>query len=89
MSDVNQYEVQISSDGRTIWVHAYSDGSTVGRFGPNGIDIHNSVTDMMNGKGQCLKCTHGKTGPAEWEIFRNHAKDHWNLELSKNLIKFS
>ena len=46
------YGIQASLLRDAVWVHA-SDGSTVGRFGRMGIDIHTSVTEQMNGAGHC------------------------------------
>ena len=47
-----EYEIQLSANRSAVWVHA-SDGSTVGRFGRMGIDLHNTVTDMMAGAPEC------------------------------------
>ena len=45
--------VQVSPDGRTVWVHA-PDGSTVGRFSTVfGMDVHTSVTAQFV---QCFRC---------------------------------
>ena len=61
-------EYQIESSGTTGWVNG-SDGSCIGRFGVMGVDIHRSFEDQQNGLGECLLCTHGVTGPGEWDIF--------------------
>jgi hypothetical protein len=55
-------QFDIRSDGRTVWVDAAT-GYTVARFGPMGVDVH---TPDSTG---CLDCTHGPTGPAEWDRF--------------------
>lgn len=60
--------MQIQSDGRTVWVNA-GDGSCIGRFGPNGIDIHRTVTDQLETDKQCLHCTNGPTKPMDWNVF--------------------
>jgi hypothetical protein len=49
--------IQVSGCGNTVWVHS-EDGSTVGRFSKVfGMDVHNTVSDHMLGKPQCLHCT--------------------------------
>lgn len=80
------FAAEISSDNKVIWVHAYSDGSTVGRIGHRGVDIHNSLTDMANGMGQCKHCTHGILKPDEWMFFREYALKNWFLYLEPDLL---
>lgn len=58
----------ITTDGKTVWVNS-EDGSSIGRFGALGVDIHRSATEQLDGKGECLLCTHGRTGPDEWKMF--------------------
>lgn len=59
----------VESDGITVWVNA-STGDCIGRFGRNGIDIHRTVQDQMDGKDQCLFCTHAPVTRDEWELFK-------------------
>lgn len=80
------FAAEISRDHKTLWVHSYSDGSTVGRISHRGVDIHNSVTDMAMGMGQCKHCTHGKLKPSEWEYFRKYALENWFLYLGPGLL---
>jgi hypothetical protein len=75
-----EYEVQVSALRDTIWIHS-SDGSTVGRFGRMGIDLHNTVTEMMQGAPQCRLCTHGKPNRADWDLFRVKALEWWNVSI--------
>ena len=58
----------IDTDGRTVWVTG-SDGSCIGRFGRMGVDVHRPFEQQLDGKGECLTCTHGPTGDAEWQLF--------------------
>lgn len=81
-----RYVIQTTENKRALWVHDSTDGSTVGRFGRMGVDIHNSVTDQMNGKPECLFCTHGKAGVEDWELFRKKAKELWDLNIPVDAI---
>ncbi len=58
----------IETDGRTVWVTG-SDGSCIGRFGRLGVDVHRPFEQQLDGEGECLTCTHGPTGDAEWRLF--------------------
>jgi hypothetical protein len=75
-----EYELQLSDNLDAVWVHA-SDGSTVGRFGRMGIDLHNTVTDQMAGMPECRLCTHGKPTAADWQLFREKAFEWWGVEV--------
>jgi hypothetical protein len=57
MPIMTTYELQLSDTRNAVWIHA-SDGSTVGRFGRMGIDLHNTVTEQMAGMPECRLCTH-------------------------------
>ncbi|CAD0264190.1 conserved hypothetical protein [Pseudomonas veronii] len=75
-----EYEIQLSEQRDTIWIHA-SDGSTVGRFGRMGIDLHNTVSEQMQGMPQCRLCTHGKPSSRDWAIFREKALEWWGVSV--------
>jgi len=72
---------RVQSDGSTVWVHDASDGSCTGRFGRLGIDIHRPAS-QHTALGQCLLCTHGPTGPAEWLRFVEAMKDIYGVTVS-------
>lgn len=74
------YEIQYSENRDAVWIHS-SDGSTVGRFGKLGIDLHNTVTEQLAGAPECRLCTHGKPTKAEWNIFISRAKEWWNVDV--------
>ncbi|MBQ68890.1 hypothetical protein CL689_02390 [Candidatus Saccharibacteria bacterium] len=78
--DLLEYEFQISLSRDAVWVHA-SDGSTVGRFGKMGIDIHSTVAEQMNGASQCDLCTHGRVTSEDWATFRKEALARWGIEI--------
>ncbi len=77
----DQYQIEVSADGGTVWVHA-ADGSTVGRFSKRfGLDVHNTVTDQLAGAGQCLHCTHEPAGPNEWMDFCKQMRMHFQIDV--------
>lgn len=74
------YSLQIADNNSAVWVHC-SDGSTVGRFGRMGVDLHNTVTEMMQGAPQCRLCTHGIPSQADWELFREKVLEWWGIDV--------
>lgn len=79
------YEIEVSHCKRTVWVHA-SDGSTVGRFGKFGVDIHNTVTEQLNGAPECRLCTHGQVTIVEWNLFIDKSKEYWGVTIDPESI---
>jgi hypothetical protein len=85
---MSENQIQVSSNGATIWVHA-SDGSTVGRFSKIfGMDIHTTIAQQLNGADQCLHCTHVKPTEADWYAFCASVLEHYGIDVDKSLIKF-
>ncbi len=85
---MKQLEEQIekSPDGNTVWVHAL-DGSTVGRFSAVfGMDVHTTATEQMEGKSQCLYCTHTKPTQEDWLKFCELMQTHYRIEVSTELM---
>ena len=79
-------QVEVSPDGKTVWVHAM-DGSTVGRFSTIfGMDVHTTVTVQMAGKPQCLHCTHQKPNQQDWIMFCELMKTHYQIVVNEALI---
>jgi hypothetical protein len=62
----------IRSDGRSVWIDLDT-GFTVARFGMLGVDVHTPDTTA------CLDCTHGPTGPAEWDRFVASVHHHYGI----------
>lgn len=80
--------VQVSADGKTVWVHA-DDGSTVGRFSRVfGMDVHTTVTEQLKGEGQCLRCTHVAPGLGEWIEFCDLIAKRYGIEVDRNAMVF-
>ena len=77
------YELQLSDNRTAVWVHS-SDGSTVGRFGRQGVDLHNTVTAMLQGAPECRLCTHGKPTKADWELFREKVLEWWGIRVPED-----
>ena len=75
-----EYEVEWSVINDAVWIHA-SDGSTVGRFGKMGVDLHTTATEQLKGKPQCRLCTHGRPSVEDWELFKNKAMEWWGVEV--------
>lgn len=79
--------VQVSADGRTVWVHA-SDGSTVGRFSAIfGMDVHRTVTEQLKGEGQCLHCTHERPTQSQWEEFCHLMMEHHGIAVDTAIMR--
>lgn len=76
-----EYEIQTSENKSAIWIHA-SDGSTVGRFGTMGIDLHNTVTEQLNGASQCRLCTHRQVNASDWDLFKEKSLEFFGVKVS-------
>ncbi len=81
---MSQYELQLSATRDRLWIHSAADGSTVGRFGRLGIDLHNTITEQMAGLPQCRLCTHGKPTQADWDQFRALALKWWGVDVPED-----
>lgn len=79
------YEIQEAATKDRLWIHG-PDGSTVGRFGLMGIDLHNSITEQLNGAPQCRLCTPGPATLEHWELFREKAKEWWGVDVPVDAI---
>ena len=83
----SKYEVQYTAEKIKLWIHS-SEGETVGRYDIRfGMDIHNSLEEQVNGKSQCLHCTHGKPNWNDFELFCEKAKILWRVNIDKSQIK--
>ena len=79
--------LQLDPNKLRVWVHSGKDGSTLGRFDVrSGMDIHNSVTDQIAGKSQCLKCTHEKPDLDTWNEFRRFSVENWGIFIAQESI---
>lgn len=81
-------QVEVSPDGKTVWVHAL-DGSTVGRFSKVfGMDVHTTITAQMEeGASQCLYCTHTKPQHGDWVKFCQLMLQHYGIQVDSTLIE--
>lgn len=80
-----EYELQTTPLRDRVWIHA-SDGSTVGRFGRGGVDLHNTITDQMAGLPECRLCTHGRPTAEDWKLFREKVLEWWGLDVPESAI---
>lgn len=60
-------DIEITSDGKTVWVND-AHGCCIGRFSRNGVDIHRTLAEQIEGASECLDCTHG-IDSGTWERF--------------------
>lgn len=83
------HEVIISSCGLKLWVNSKKDGSCIARFDKRfGMDIHRTGTEMMEGKGECLYCSHEKPTSADWETFRKKVFEAYDVEIDVSSLAF-
>lgn len=89
MTDVLQtFDIQVAEDGRKVWVHA-QDGSTVGRFDKRfGMDVHHTVTEQMDGKPECIECTHKPASREDWLRFCELMQTHYQIEVPVETLSF-
>lgn len=73
MATPRRPDVEISSDGATVWVNG-PDGA-IGRFGARGIDVHTVDTSG------CLYCTHELTGRSDWDVFAVKMREHHGVDV--------
>lgn len=77
----SQTTVEVQIGHRAVWVNAGT-GECIGRFGVYGIDVHHGLADQAE-RGECLDCTHARTGPADWLRFQRSMLEHHGVDLSK------
>lgn len=89
MTEGIDYCIDVSGDGRTVWVNG-SDGSCIGRFSKRfGLDVHKTASEQVAGGAQCLYCTHEPAGPPAWDEFRLHMKEHYEIDVPTDLVKWA
>lgn len=81
-----QYEIQLSALRDRVWIHCCADGSTVGRFGAMGIDLHNTLTEQLAGAPECRLCTHGAPTVNDWHMFRAKALEWWGVDIPEDAV---
>lgn len=85
-SKIDENLIQVSDCGKTVWVH-HPDGSTVGRFSRTfGMDVHTTITSQLQGASQCLHCTHKAPTQADWELFCELMRKHYNIQVPVDLL---
>lgn len=82
MTKPKEHQVIYSECGKTIWVNSKDDGSCLGRFDfVFGMDIHPSLTEQMEGKDQCLYCTHEKPKFPDLLVFVAEMRSIYGVEI--------
>jgi hypothetical protein len=66
---------------RAVWVNG-PQGECLGRFGVYGIDVHRTFAEQVAGLGQCLDCTHARTGATDWRRFVTAMREFHGVDLS-------
>lgn len=74
--DDNHVDVEVLSNGETVWVNGGETGGAIGRFGPNGIDVHSADTTS------CLYCTHERTTVEDWFTFQSKMLEHHGVRVN-------
>jgi len=75
---------QVLWDSQRVWVNA-DDGSSVGRFSHYGVDVHRTVTEQLEGKGQCLDC-YRDGGMAGWKRFCELMLEHFGVTIPEEAM---
>lgn len=57
-----------------------------GRFSRMGVELHNTVTEMLQGRPECRLCTHGKPTEDDWALFRRKAEEWWGVDVPDSAI---
>jgi hypothetical protein len=83
------HQIEVSASGNTVWINSGVDGSCIGRFDKRfGLDVHRSGTEQLQGMSECLHCTHGPAGYAEWREFQQLMYKHYNIAIPDLLLQF-
>ena len=71
---------EIITDGTTVWVN--KDGHCLGRFGVNGVDVHQPLPVQLANGQACAHCSQGLTSKKDWEEFISTMKRFHNVSVS-------
>ena len=69
-------DLEIHSDGKTVWVNNHH--GLLGRLGPRGIDIHEDPS-LPNHEVHCIDC--GPLPPNPWEYFVKAMRKKHNVHI--------
>ena len=69
---------QITTDGHTVWVN--SPEVCLGRFGPNGVDVHKDAEGQVESGVSCLDCDR----KPDWGRFVASMKEHHDITVEEN-----
>tara|TARA_Y100000034_G_scaffold128232_1_gene182489 strand:+ start:221 stop:625 length:405 start_codon:yes stop_codon:yes gene_type:complete len=67
----------IVSDGKTVWVNSAQ--GCLGRFSPNGVDVHKTAQGQIESGTACLDCSE----VPDWGEFVRSMKEHHGIEIPK------
>jgi hypothetical protein len=72
---------EILTSAGAVWVNDAS-GHCIGRFGRLGVDVHHPAETQLKHGGQCLACSHRRTGEDDWQRFRVLMLEHHGAVVS-------
>lgn len=85
---MKNFDIDVSADGKTLWVNDMY-GCCIGRFSKIfGIDIHHTGKEQLKGTQQCLFCVPGAAGPEEWKIFQDEMLKHYGVTVPTHYITY-
>jgi hypothetical protein len=64
---------------RAVWINDAE--GCLGRFGINGIDVHQTIQKQEAGEPQCLYCTHAPVTSADWPRFVNAMLEFHRIDI--------
>ena len=67
-------------DGRNVWVNSGVDGSSIGRFGMGGVDVHRSVSEQIETGTECLDCIRAN-GLDGFRYFQASVLKHYGVSV--------
>lgn len=74
-------EHEVISDGAVVWVNA-ADGTCIGRFARQGVDIHKDLAAQIADGDQCLDCRrHTGDLDADWAYFKAAMARHYGIAV--------
>lgn len=75
---------ELQTDGRTVWVNG-ANGHCLGRFGPNGVDVHTTAKQQLETGIACAECTHEPPTHQEWVRFVRAMNEHHAIQVPDHM----
>ena len=82
-------EIEVNTTRTTVWVNSTIDGSCIGRFSKKfGMDVHKTGTEQIEGKGECIHCTHTPGTKEDWNTFCRLMAHHYDVAVPSLLLEY-